>query len=315
LQTDKPVLCAGALLPDFIVAPRVRTGVRLMLGGTSGNTAFGLARLGVPTMILAKVGDDYHGRLLRDDMAASGVDTECVALDETAPTMINIAVAESSGERFMFTWPDDGSALWEIRPEDVPDDLVSRVGWVQFCGATLENDPAGQTLGELAERCAAADVTVSVDLNLRTECFGWNESYASNIQRVIDVSTVVFGATHDEYPYFTAAPRDLVTEDRMVIAREGRAGCTLYTSACEYTVGIYDLPVADTVGAGDAFNSGFIAAAALGLPPGDCLVWGNACGNYSVQFEGGHSCPDRATLLTFLEENAEHSHVEVVGTT
>jgi aminoimidazole riboside kinase len=303
LETDKPILCAGALQPDFIVAPGVRDGARLLLGGTSGNTAYGLARLGVETMILAKVGADFYGRLLRDDMVVNGVDATCVSFHDTAPTMINIAVVQPAGERFMFTWPEKGSALWEISSDDVPDEVVSRVGWVHFCGATTERDPAGATFGQLAERCAEAGVIVSIDLNLRPECFGWNDEYAANVKRIIDVANVVFGSRRDEFQYFSTDPRELVTQRRLIVARDGRAGATVHSSDGDYSAGVYELPIADTVGAGDIFDSGFIAAAVSGRSLGDCLTWGNACGGYSIQFEGGRACLDRAGLAAFLEEH------------
>ena len=167
----------------------------------------------------------------------------------------------------------------------------------------LANNPTVEAFSQLAERCASAGIPVSLDLNLRTEAFGWGEEYASLIGRVLNVSSVVFGSVKEEYPYVCSHPRDLVRHSRMVVARNGRDGCTLYTDEGDYSVGIYDLPVCDTVGAGDCFNSGFIAAAVLGMSPRDCLIWGNACGNYSVQFDGGHSCPDRETMLRFLAEN------------
>ena len=276
--------------------------IRLRMGGTSGNTAYGLVKLGVSTMILAAVGDDYYGRLLRDDMVASGVDASCVVIAESEPTLINIILAGESGDYRMFAWPETGGALWHIAPEDVPADLPTSVDWVHFCGATLERDPAGATLSAFAESCAASGAIVSIDLNVRSECFGWREEYGASIRRVIELSSVVFGARSAEYGFFAEDPRNLTTEKRMIVVREGSKGCTLYSRDGESSLGIYDVPVVDTIGAGDAFNSGFIAAAIVGLTPRECLAWANACGNYSVQFEGGRSCPDRCSLEKFLEE-------------
>ena len=315
------MLCAGALLADFVIyrggkrpqtadspvsdgRAQASSDIRLRMGGTSGNTAYGLAKLSVSTMILAAVGDDYYGRLLRDDMVASGVDAHCVVVDESEPTLMNIVVAEESGDYSMFAWPDSGGALWHILPEDVPADLPASVDWIHFCGATLERDPAGATLCALAERSAARGAIVSIDLNVRSECFGWREEYGASIRRVMELSSVVFGARGAEYGFFAEDPRELVTEERMIVVREGRKGCTLYSSEGQSSLGIYDVPVVDTIGAGDAFDSGFIAAAIDGLTPRECLVWANACGNYSVQFEGGRSCPDRGSLERFLEERS-----------
>lgn len=317
-KTEKPVLCAGSLMPDFVIPfaeskrylSLIASGsqaaggnpmIRPMLGGTSGNTAYGLAKLGVKTMILAKVGNDYQGQLLKEDMEQSGVDASNVIIDKTSPTMMNVVVSDETN-RYMFIWPLQGSSLWHITPEDIPSDLPQKIGWVHFCGATMELNPAGDSLCDFAQRCRESGVTVSVDLNLRSECFGWSEEHFSHLKRAIDSAHVIFGSLRDEFPFFADQPRKLVTDDRIVIARDGKKGSTLYTSDDEYTLGIYDLPVSDTVGAGDNFDAGFIAAALEGLPLRQCMEWGNAVGNYSVQFPGGHAAPDRLILLQFLRE-------------
>ena len=320
LKTHKPVLCAGDLLPDLILPygnakeylQSVRAGikpgeksalVRVLCGGSGGNTAVGVAKLGVPSMMASKAGRDYQGKMLGDDLTAKGVDASYVMWDDENPTMLTLVVTDETGDRYMFAWPDNGSAHMNMLPEELPDELIAKIGWVNISGMVLRSNPTGATLTDFAERCAAAGVHVSIDLNLHTETFGWAEEYSSRIRRVMEVSTVIFGSLGEEFSFVCDHPKDLVRENRMIVAREGKDGCTLYTAEGDYSVGIYDLKVADTVGAGDCFNSGFISAAVLGMSPRDCLVWGNACGNYSVQFEGGHTCPDRETLLKFIAEH------------
>ncbi len=87
----------------------------------------------------------------------------------------------------------------------------------------------------------------------------------------------------------------------VVVARAGERGSTLFTTRGELKTRSSTVPVVDTVGAGDAFDSGFIAAAMAGRGLRECMAWGNACGNHSVQSAGGHSCPDRAALEALLE--------------
>jgi sugar/nucleoside kinase (ribokinase family) len=311
-QTDKPVLCAGALMPDFVVpgtsgpAPgaigrRRDRRLELAMGGTSGNTAYALRRLGIDTKLLAKVGDDVLGHLLVEDLREIGVAVEWVAFDIDRPTMINIAVVGDDGDRSMFTWPDIESALWRITDRDVPPEIPDEIGWLHVCGATLEHQPAASALGALAERCAAAGIPVSVDLNVRSECFGWDDEFAANIRRVIDVASIVFGSLADEYPLFVDDPRSLVTAERTVIARNGRSGTAMYSVEGEFSLAAHDVTPVDTIGAGDAFDAGFLAAAVLGLDASDCMRWGNACGAYSTQNNGGRSGPDRQALEHMLD--------------
>ena len=313
-KTEKPVLCAGDLIPDFIIpfgsvcdpsqlrdAP-TQQGVELCCGGTSGNTSCGLAALGVPAMIMAKVGNDYQGQILREDLQKYGVDDTYLFVDPKAPSMNNFIVVDAKGDRYVFNWPRGGGAFANITLEEIPDSLIEKIGWVLLEGETFHMGSTADAYLRLAHRCAEDGVPVSIDLNLHTESFGWPDHFSSRIKEIVGLSNVVFGSTREEFPFLCSHPRDLVSENRAIVARDGRNGCTLYTHEGEYTVGIYDLKVSDTVGAGDIFDSGFIAAAVSGLPLKDCLAWGNACGNWSVQHPGGRSCPDRGTLLAFLAQ-------------
>jgi 5-dehydro-2-deoxygluconokinase len=45
------------------------------LGGSSGNLAFGVARLGLRSAMIARVGDEQMGRFLTETLAAEGCDT------------------------------------------------------------------------------------------------------------------------------------------------------------------------------------------------------------------------------------------------
>ena len=46
-------------------------------GGASANTASGLGRLGVDCAFLGKAGDDYFGRVMKNELEKDGVDTSC----------------------------------------------------------------------------------------------------------------------------------------------------------------------------------------------------------------------------------------------
>lgn len=65
-----PVVVIGDALIDVIVTPQGRSE---FVGGAALNVAVGLAILGVPACLIAMVGDDDDGRLIRDFLAEHGV--------------------------------------------------------------------------------------------------------------------------------------------------------------------------------------------------------------------------------------------------
>ena len=84
-------------------------------GGKGANQAVAAARLGARTALLARVGDDAHGRLLLDSQRTAGVDTTGV-LTGGAPTGVALITVDPSGDNSIVVSPGANARL---TPEDV----------------------------------------------------------------------------------------------------------------------------------------------------------------------------------------------------
>ncbi|WP_460065886.1 ribokinase [Streptomyces sp. YKOK-I1] len=84
-------------------------------GGKGANQAVAAARLGARTALLARVGDDAHGRLLGDSLRAAGVDTAGI-LTGGAPTGVALITVDPSGDNSIVVSPGANSRL---TPADV----------------------------------------------------------------------------------------------------------------------------------------------------------------------------------------------------
>lgn len=84
-------------------------------GGKGANQAVAAARLGARTALLARVGDDAHGRLLLDSQRASGVDTDGVLVGG-APTGVALITVDPSGDNSIVVSPGANARL---TPADV----------------------------------------------------------------------------------------------------------------------------------------------------------------------------------------------------
>src|SRR5437762_13429408 len=95
------VVCAGILVADHVCTPMERLpeeghlvaveGMRLLTGGCAANVAVNVAKQGIGAAAVGKVGEDFWGRFIREDLAARGVDTSQVfvsASRQTSQTMI-----------------------------------------------------------------------------------------------------------------------------------------------------------------------------------------------------------------------------------
>ncbi|MET9658092.1 ribokinase [Streptomyces sp. NPDC006510] len=84
-------------------------------GGKGGNQAVAAARLGARTALLARVGDDAHGRLLLESQRAAGVDTAGVLVGG-APTGVALITVDPSGDNSIVVSPGANARL---TPKDI----------------------------------------------------------------------------------------------------------------------------------------------------------------------------------------------------
>jgi sugar/nucleoside kinase (ribokinase family) len=96
----------------------------------------------------------------------------------------------------------------------------------------------------------------------------------------------------------------LATSDRLVVCRLGSQGADLYTEAgMLHHCPALDVPVVDTLGAGDAYNAGFITAVTQGLSLQEANLWGNAVAGYKIMHAGARNFPTRSQLEKLIQEH------------
>lgn len=121
---DYDLLVVGSANADLVVGVDRRPGagetvlgsdLAVHPGGKGANQAVAAGRLGARTALLARVGDDGHGRLLLDSQREAGVDTTGVLVGG-APTGVALITVDPSGDNSIVVSPGANSRL---TPEDV----------------------------------------------------------------------------------------------------------------------------------------------------------------------------------------------------
>ncbi|GHF24785.1 ribokinase [Streptomyces griseoluteus] len=116
---DYDLLVVGSANADLVVGVERRPGagetvlggdLAVHPGGKGANQAVAAARLGARTALLARVGDDGHGRLLRDSLRSAGVDTAAV-LTGGAPTGVALITVDPSGDNSIVVSPGANARL------------------------------------------------------------------------------------------------------------------------------------------------------------------------------------------------------------
>lgn len=295
-------------LPDTARGDKKLSQPEIFGGGTGGNTAVTLARLGTPIQFMGSIGDDGYGRWVREDMIREGVGIDYLVTLDDAITPTVIAMLQPDGERHLVIFPPTGSAPMVLTPDHVDAEQIRASAWLHTTGMCLRQTPVRDALLHGMRIARDAGVPVSLDLNLRIELWGYDEDVRETVEQAIALSTVVFGSADEEVIPVTGAgtaeeaARILSDGKRIAVARNGGEGAI----ACDATGKILHVPaftvdVINTIGAGDAFDGGFIAAMVDGKSLADAIRWGNAVAALKIAQDGGaRTLPSRSQVEALI---------------
>ncbi len=271
-------------MPEFgQVEKLVDSGV-LTVGGSSGITACGAARLGLRTACVGVLGDDALGAVLRGELASRGVDASRCLVDPTRATGISVILTVAgSGDRAILT---ASGTLDSLTADQVDRDLLRRSRHVH-CGAYFLQPGLHGGLAKLFDEARAAGVTCSLDTNWdptgkwdaglaacleRCDLFFPNEAEALHITGASDVD---------------AAATSLAASVSVVAIKRGAAGAMVRSGKRTLCAAAPRTEVVDTTGAGDAFDAGYMYGYLHDWPIERCLALAVACGCLSTRAAGG----------------------------
>lgn len=286
------------------------TGYRQRVAGAESNFAIALSRLGLRAAWISRLGDDPFGRLVRNRIEAEGVEVHA-ATDAQAPTGIYFKERRAP-ERVGIYYYRSGSAASRLSPSDVPTDLFHRSRLFHFSGINLAitGELPRATLHALA-LAREHHVPVSFDPNLRPRLWDIEAARPALLPLIQDLELLLSGEGEISA---LLGERDLAAtlreleRRRVRIAVIKRAGAGAIVSAEGRVISVSPAAtgrIVDSVGAGDAFNAGFIAGQLRGLSLDDCGRLGSAMGAAALAGSGDYeTLPDWDTAMKLASQVA-----------
>jgi len=257
------ILCCGEALIDML--PRQATTGEAAFaphaGGAVFNTAIALGRLGAPAGFFSGIAEDFMGQILADTLVASKVDTTYIRRAARPSTLAFVQLLDGQAR---YAFYDVGTAGRMLSEADLPD-LSDAVSTLFFGGISLVGDPCGATYEALMLREAARRVTM-IDPNIRPGFITDEGAYRARLARMIAAADIV--KLSDEDLHWLEGPGEIEPLARKILGRgpklvlitEGAAGAHGFTAELSVFCPARKVTVADTVGAGDTFNAGALAA-------------------------------------------------------
>jgi sugar/nucleoside kinase (ribokinase family) len=291
-------------LPDALPLNRelLASGFRMTLGSSSAILAHNISLLGRRTGFVTRVGGDELGRIALERLAESRADLSRVVHDEKATTGVTVLL-HHDGTRRILTYP---GVMFQMTCADLDLDYLASARHFHLSSLFLQRGVhAG--LPDLFRTLKRRGMTLSLDTNDDPE-----DRWGGILDDVLPLVDVLL-PNDDEALRMTRLSSLPAALDRlcelvpMVGVKCGARGALVGRGRERFAAAPVPLPpteIVDTIGAGDSFNAGFLAAWLSGADPETCGRAGNITGALSTLRPGGTEAFRDAELKNrFLAEH------------
>lgn len=269
------VVTLGEAMASLRSATPLRLGgtMHLSVAGAEANVAIGLARLGHAVRWVGRIGADELGALVLRTLRAENVDVGHARVDRHGRPTGLLLLESRAGDLMRASYYRAGSAGSLLSANDVLPALVPGVRVLHLTGITpaLGSSAAEAVLAAVA-RARELGVTVCLDVNYRSRL--WSVDDAHRVLLPLARSADMLVASADELALvsddLTAGEPDavralLANGLREVVVTRGADGASGHTPDGSVSLPARPVPVADVVGAGDAFVAGYLSGLLDGL--------------------------------------------------
>ncbi|MFJ1512406.1 carbohydrate kinase family protein [Cellulosimicrobium funkei] len=288
----------GDVIPRFGQAEQLADSGDLVVGGSASIAAAGVARLGVPTRLVARVGADAFGTFTLDALRAAGVDVSAVEVSHDEPTGLSV-VLSTPDDRAILTVAGTIPTLTGSHALAVLDGWDGPPGVVHVASYFLQPRLAADLPAVLAS-ARARGWSTSLDTN-------WDpaERWAGLADLLPHVDVLLpnrnelravagaLGAGPRDAPSTgdpdIALARAVAARGPRVVVKDGaRGGWSVGPAGAAVHAPGLDVDVVDTTGAGDSFDAGYLAALAHGIEDeAERVRWAACAGSLSTLGPGG----------------------------
>ena len=257
------ILCCGEALIDFL--PRSDPGGADLFepraGGSGFNTAVALGRLKAPVRFFGGLSTDMFGALLRNTLAASGVDASMAVLSDRPTTLAFVRLVDGEPHYGFF---DENTAGRMLTERDLPV-LPPAITALHFGGISLVQEPAASAYEALLLQ-EHRDRVISLDPNVRPNLIGDRDAYLARMEILVANSDIVKLSEDDLAWLAPGAPVEsfaahwLALGARLVVITRAEEGALAFNIEVKAEAPAVAVRVVDAVGAGDTFSAGLLAA-------------------------------------------------------
>lgn len=228
--------------------------VGVYAAGSAGYFVQCLSRLGEKCRIVGKIGEDRFGDFINKELKNEGVSVEYVKTSSTEETEITVILIFKNGKKIQFVTP-----IPKLTINDINLDCLENAKHLHFSGYLLFPEMWGKPAEKMLKYAKENGLTTSLDpqASITGE---WTSAFDDMLNYVdlllldeMEAKNITGCSSIKE-----ASRKLLETGPRIVAVKLGKNGCYVNDGKNEIKAPAYKVDSVSTVGAGDAFDAGFI---------------------------------------------------------
>ncbi|MGF1845818.1 bifunctional 5-dehydro-2-deoxygluconokinase/5-dehydro-2-deoxyphosphogluconate aldolase [Vibrio lentus] len=295
------------------------------LGGSSGNVAYGTARLGLKSSMLARVGDEHMGRFVREELQSVGVDTRHLITDRDRLTAL-VLLGIKDEETFPLIFYRDNCADMALSVDDISESYIASARCLAITGTHLSNPQTRDAVLLSLKYARKHGVKTALDIDYRPVLWGLTSlgdgetryidsaEVTHQLQKVLPLFDLIVG-TEEEFHIAGGSTNTVVALKSVrsvcqaeLVCKRGALGSSVFSGDVPdsldegITVEGVKVDVLNVLGAGDAFMSGLLRGYLNDEGWEKACAYANACGALVVSRHGcAPAMPTKEELDNYLD--------------
>jgi len=255
------IVSLGEALIDFISQKDLE--FKGFPGGSPMNTSVAISRLGVPCQFLGRISNDMFGNQLIDHLKNNSVGTDMVLRTDDSTTLSFVQKQPDGQAQYGFFangTADRNFPLEELNKITLPKE--ARI--IHFGSISLSMEPCGSTISEFLLN-NTKNLMLSFDPNIRPSLVPDRDKYMERFKKLCEISTILKLSDEDLFWLYPELDSDkainllLELGVSLIALTTGKTGAMLINKNNRVASPLFDLPVADTIGAGDTFHGAMLS--------------------------------------------------------
>jgi len=267
-------------------------------GGSAANTAIAAARLGAKTRFIGKIGNDMLGNFLKNEFIKNKVNIESLAIDEKEKTGIMIFFISSSGKRTVIGYR---GANRNLKPDDVKEETIISSDVLHISAYTLLDESPRMTAVKALSLALKNNILTAFDTGFHSE------TPTKTIKKILEKVDIFFCNEQEIQEITNTKNIEHALKEiknlgpKIIVLKLGEKGCLIEKGETRVHIPAFNVQVVDVIGAGDAFNAGFLVKYVETKDILKAGIFGNAVAALTISRIGARSTPTKKEVENFLK--------------